>query len=87
MGPSQVSSLGVSHYCVTCIDDATRKTWIYFIRNKLEVFGTLKKSKVFIENETGKELKCLGSNNGGEYCRKEFNQYCSEHVIRREKTI
>jgi hypothetical protein len=31
-GPTQVSSLGGSHYYVTFIDDATRKTWVYCIR-------------------------------------------------------
>ena len=30
-GPAQVSSLGGSHYYVTFIDDATRKTWVYCI--------------------------------------------------------
>jgi hypothetical protein len=30
-GPTQVSSLGGSHYYVTFIDDATRKTWVYCI--------------------------------------------------------
>jgi hypothetical protein len=30
-GPTHVSSLGGSHYYVTFIDDATRKTWVYFI--------------------------------------------------------
>jgi hypothetical protein len=30
-GPSHVSSLGVSRYYVTLIDDATRKTWVYCI--------------------------------------------------------
>ena len=28
-GPTQVQYLGVSHYYVTFIDDATRKTWVY----------------------------------------------------------
>ena len=31
-GPTQVSSLGGSHYYVTFIDDATRKVWVYFLR-------------------------------------------------------
>jgi len=30
-GPGQVSSLGGCRYYVTFIDDATRKTWIYYI--------------------------------------------------------
>jgi hypothetical protein len=32
-------------------------------------------------------LKCLRSDNGGEYCSKEFDDYCSYHGIRREKTV
>jgi hypothetical protein len=86
-GPTQVSSLGGSHYCVTFIDDATRKTWVYCIRQKSDVFDTFKKWKALVENEARKSLKCLRSNNGGEYCSKEFDDYCSYHGIRREKTI
>ena len=32
-------------------------------------------------------MKCLRSDNGGEYCSKEFDRYCSKHGIRKEKTI
>ena len=35
---TQVSSLGVSHYYVTFIDDATRKLLVYFLRHKYDVF-------------------------------------------------
>jgi hypothetical protein len=34
-GPTQVSSLGGSLYYVTFIDDATRKTWVYCIQQKI----------------------------------------------------
>jgi len=40
-----------------------------------------------VENETRKRLKCLRSDNGGEYCNKEIGRYCSENVIHREKTV
>jgi hypothetical protein len=40
-----------------------------------------------VENETGKNLKCLRSDNGGEYYSKDFDDYCSYHGIRREKTV
>ena len=75
-GPAQVSSLSGSRYYVTFIDDATRKTWIYCIKNKSDVFDTFKKWKALVEIETGKKLKCLRSDNGGEYCSKEFDRYC-----------
>ena len=53
-GPTQVSSLGGSHYYVTFIDDATRKVWVYFLRQKFDVFQSFKKWKCLDENETGK---------------------------------
>jgi hypothetical protein len=69
------------------IDYATRKTWDYCIRKKYDVFDTFKKWKYLVENEKGKRLKRLSSNNGGDYCRKEFDDYFSYHGIHREKTV
>jgi hypothetical protein len=69
-GLAQVSSLGFSRYYITFINDATRKTWAYCIRQKSNVFDTFKKWKALVENKTGKSLKCLRSDNGGEYCSK-----------------
>jgi hypothetical protein len=40
-----------------------------------------------VENEIGNRLKCLRPDNGGDYCIKEFDDYCSYHGNRREKTI
>ena len=86
-GSTQVQSLGGSHSYVNFIDDATRKTCVYCIIQKSDVFDTFKKWKALAENETGKRLKCLRSDNGGEYCSKEFDSYCSHNGICREKTI
>ena len=40
-----------------------------------------------VENETGKRLKCLRSDNGGEYCSKEFDNYYSYNGIHRVKIV
>ena len=40
-----------------------------------------------VDIETENKLKCLRSDNGGEYCSKEFDRYFSEYGIRREKTV
>ena len=84
-GPTQVSSLGGSHYYVTFIDDATRKVWVYFLRQKFDVFQSLKNRKCLVENETGKKLKCLRSYNGDKYCSHEFEDYCSTNGIHKKK--
>ena len=64
-GPTQVQYIGGSHYYVTFIDDTTRKTWVYCIRHKFDVFATFKKLKALVENDIGKKLKCLIYDNGG----------------------
>ena len=66
-GPAQVSSLGGSHYYITFIDDATRKVWVYFHRQKSNVVQTFKKCKCLVETKIGTKLKYLRSDNGGEY--------------------
>ena len=51
------------------------------------VFQTFKKWKCLVENETSKKLKFLRSDNGGEYCSHEFEDYCTTNGIFRQKTI
>jgi hypothetical protein len=47
-GPAQISSLAGSHYYVNFIDDATRKTWAYCIRQKIVVFDTLRNGNLWL---------------------------------------
>ena len=47
-GLAQVSSLGGSHYYVTFINDATRKTWIYYIQNKSDVLIISRNGKIWL---------------------------------------
>jgi hypothetical protein len=40
-----------------------------------------------VENQTGKKIRVLRSDNGGEYTSKDFNDFCREAGIKRELTI
>ena len=86
-GPSPVTSLGGAQYYVTFIDDSTRKTWVYFLKHKSEVFKKFQEWKAMVELETGNKLKCLRSDNGGEYIDAKFVEFCAQRGIRMEKTI
>lgn len=77
-------SLGGAQYFVTFIDDHSRKLWVYLLKRKDEVLRAFKEFHVSVERETGKKLKCLRSDNGGEY-RGPFEHYCKTHGIRHEK--
>ena len=86
-GPIDVETLGGNKYIVTFIDDASRKVWVYVLKTKDQVFEHFKKFHAMVERKKGKLLKCLRSDNGGEYIFNEFKSYCSEKGIRHEKTI
>ena len=40
-----------------------------------------------VETETSLKVKCLRSNNGGEYIDGGFSEYCATQGIKMEKTI
>lgn len=79
-------ALSGAEYFLIFIDDHSRKTWIYFLKTKDEVFCRFKEFKVLVENLTGKKIKVLRSNNGGEYVDKDFTNFCAKEGIRREWT-
>jgi transposase InsO family protein len=82
-GPMSRVSLSGCEYYVTFIDDHSRKTWIYFLKTKSEVFKRFQEFKALVENQTGRKIKVLWSNNGGEYTSIEFADFCTQQGIRR----
>ena len=46
-------------YYITFIDNYSRKTWIYFLKAKNEVFEKIKEFKDLIENLLDKRIKTL----------------------------
>jgi transposase InsO family protein len=73
-------------YYVSFIDDFSRNTWIYFLRYKSEVFDKFKDFKALVENQTKKKIKVFRIDNGGEFCRSEFEELCKKCGIARQKT-
>ena len=82
-------SLGGASYFVSFIDDSIRtkdQVWAYPIRTKDQVFSIFTDWLAMVENQTGRKLKCLRSDNGGEFKSEEFVKFCRERGIRREYT-
>jgi hypothetical protein len=67
-----VKYLGRSLYYVIFINDYSKKTWLYLLKTKDEVFNKFQEFKAEIENLTNKKIKTLRTDNGGEYTPKEF---------------
>ncbi|GJS62986.1 retrotransposon protein, putative, ty1-copia subclass, partial [Tanacetum coccineum] len=86
-GPSQVESLGGKRYFLSIIDDYSRRVWVYILRFKHEAFGKFKEWKQLVENQTGRTVKKLRTDNGLEFCNREFEQLCIESGIARHLTV
>jgi len=85
-GPVKQASISGRKYLVTFIDDFSRYVWIYFMKKKSETFSKFKEFKEVAEAEVGKEIRCLRSDNGGEYTSDEFCNFLQECRIRHQFT-
>jgi hypothetical protein len=74
-GLMSVPSITWSMYYDSFIDDFSCKTCMYFLKTKDEVFSRFHYFKALVENQTGKKIKVLRSDNGGEYTSNEFKDY------------
>lgn len=57
-------------YALTLMDDATRKVWVYFMKQKLDALGIFQEWKTLVEKGSGKQVKILRSDNGREFTSK-----------------
>ena len=65
------------------IDDYSRTLWVYFMKEKSDVFEHFKTFKTTVETKTGLKVKCLRSDGGGEYLSNEFSNFLRSHEIKR----
>ena len=64
-GHSKTKCLGGNHYFVTFVDDFFKRIWVYLMKHKDEVFRVFLKWNKKVENQTGRKIKVLRSDNGG----------------------
>ena len=66
-GPLEASSNGNNRYFITFIDDFSRKTWVYFLKQKSEACDTFKSFKAYVEKQSEYKIKTLRTDRGTEY--------------------
>ena len=81
-------SIGIESYTgekffILFVDDYSRMMIVMYLREKSEAFEKFKWHLARLEKETGKRLKCLRSDRGGEFISNEFNNFCIERGIKR----
>ena len=86
MGPFEIESIGGSYYICTFIDDKSRYAFVYMIRSKKEVFEKFVNFVKMMEIQTGRSIKKVRSDNGGEYCSAAMEEFCKKKGIQHQYT-
>ena len=69
------------YYFITFIDDLSRYGHLFLMKNKSESFERFKEFKAQVENQTGKSIKTLRSDRGGEYLSTEFIEFLKNMAL------
>lgn len=85
-GPMSVDSLRGSRYILTFKDDASGYRYVYFLRQKLDVFEKFKEYEKLLVNKFGRSIEVLRFYNGLEFCNQNMNKYLAERGIKKENT-
>jgi hypothetical protein len=85
-GPMQTLSLAQNKYFLLFVDDFSRMSWVYFLREKSQAFSFFQKFKAHVEKESEFYLKVLRTDRGGEFTSNDFKDFCSSHGIKKELT-
>lgn len=85
-GPMSTATPSGKRYILTFIDDFSRFSTTYLLKEKSEVFGKFKEFFEWTKNQFGKQIKAMRHDNGGEYIGNEFEIFVKQHGIVSQRT-
>lgn len=85
-GPMETKSIGLSKYFLLLVDDYSRMSFVYFMKEKNEVYKYFREFKSMVENQKNVNIKILRTDNGGEFCSKEMEGFLKSFGIVHQKT-
>nr|KYP72342.1 Retrovirus-related Pol polyprotein from transposon TNT 1-94 [Cajanus cajan] len=80
-GPSRVKSTLEFQYFVTFIDDYSRCTWLFLMKNRSELFFIFQSFYNEIHNQFGVSIRTFHSDNAREYLSHSFQAFMTSHGI------
>ena len=86
-GPAPVKSLGGKHYYLLFKDLFSHEERIYFLNQKSEVFDHYKRYEAWVKVQRKGRIAILGTDRGGEFTSKEFNEYLENSGTVRHLTV
>jgi transposase InsO family protein len=85
-GPIKPKSIGQAEYVLTFTDDYSRMSEVFLLKNKSQMLEKLKLYVARNERASGRKLKILRTDNGGEYVGSDVERYLEEKGIKHETT-
>ena len=86
IGPIETESIGGSKYILTIVDDYSRKIFTEFLKTKYDAKDKLIEFIKMIENNKGKKVKKIRSDNGTEFCNDKLKKFFHEKGIDHQLT-
>ncbi|KAK2968669.1 hypothetical protein RJ640_004028 [Escallonia rubra] len=80
-GPCPILAKSGFRYFVTFVDDFSRMTWIYFMKNRSEVFAHFSAFCAEIKTQFNVHVHILRSDNAKEYMSGSFQNYMNQYGI------
>ena len=80
-GAFNVQAHGGYEYLIISTDNYSRYGYVCFMHRKSDAVDKFKEFKAELENQLGKQLKALLSDQGGKYMSGELNYFLKEHEI------
>lgn len=83
-GPARTQAVGRERYFASFTNASTRHSIIYFMKKKSETLTKLKYYRSLIKTQTGRDLKRVRADGGGEFVGGESRKYLQEEGIELE---
>jgi transposase InsO family protein len=83
-GPVAYLNIGGSKYGLVIVNDFSCFTWVFFLQDKSETQGTLKRFLRRAQNEFELKVKKIRSDNGSEFKNLQVEEYLEEEGIKHE---
>ncbi|KAM0020356.1 putative RNA-directed DNA polymerase [Helianthus debilis subsp. tardiflorus] len=74
-GPAPVMGGQSLRYFILFVDDCTRMTWVYFLKNKAEVYEKFVMFYAMIQTQFQTQIQILRSDNGGKFVNTSMKQF------------
>ncbi|GBE84202.1 hypothetical protein SCP_0601800 [Sparassis crispa] len=86
-GPSRIQTLGGRKYYISFMDDCTRFSTAYLLRQKSEAFMSYKAFEAWVKTHMGVDITVLNTDRGGEYLSDAFVRHLEEQGTEQKLSV